>query len=118
MDQQFEGVPNSLFIPLWVRIEASKRFPEPLFDCVDSRGLRYAERYVRKTGGTSAAMHFAVDDPEAFAQEAGVGLVECEPFFGDARNLLKGKVGLCTKISMQVSDRPGRLKIIHARLEN
>lgn len=32
MDQRFEGVPDTLFIPLWARIEASKRFPELLFD--------------------------------------------------------------------------------------
>ncbi|MGN0071775.1 MAG: class I SAM-dependent methyltransferase [Atopobiaceae bacterium] len=89
---------------------------ELIFDCVDSRGLRYAERYVRETGNASAAMHFAVDDPEAFADKAGVALVECEPFFGDARKLLKSKVGLCTKLSMQVSDRQGRLKVIHVRL--
>jgi len=32
MDQRFEGVPDTLFIPLWARIEASERFPELLFD--------------------------------------------------------------------------------------
>lgn len=30
---------------------------ELIFDAVDSRGLRYAERYVEKTGNASAAMH-------------------------------------------------------------
>lgn len=89
---------------------------EVIFDCVDSKGLAYAERYVKKTGNTSAAMHFAVDDPGAFAQKAGVALIGCEPFFGDARRLLKGKLGLYTRISMRVTDRQGRLKVIHVKL--
>lgn len=213
MDQRFEGVPDTLFIPLWARIEASKRFPELLFDqlalalepalagralagttsefnllssavrvhvmdamaedfitahglfdlawtdavphdkpiliyaagvfpyfdeerivslmqdlrrifpgaelifdAVDSRGLRYAERYVEKTGNASAAMHFAVDDAAAFAEKAGVTLIAREPFFGNALRLLKGKIGLYTRISMQVCDRQDRLKVIRVKL--
>lgn len=89
---------------------------ELIFDAVDSRGLRYAERYVKKTGNASAAMHFAVDDAAAFVEKAGVTLIAREPFFGDALRLLKGKIGLYTRISMQVCDRQDRLKVIRVKL--
>lgn len=89
---------------------------ELIFDAVDSRGLRYAERYVKKTGNASAAMHFAVDDAAAFAEKAGVTLIAREPFFGDACRLLKGKIGVYTRISMRVCDRHGRLKVIRVKL--
>lgn len=89
---------------------------ELIFDAVDSRCLRYAGRYVKKTGNAFAAMQFAVDDAAAFAEKAGVTLIARKPFFGGARRLLKGKIGLYTRISMQACDRQGRLKVIRVKL--
>ena len=61
-------------------------------------------------------MHFAVDDAAAFAEKAGVTLIARKSFFGGARRLLKGKIGLYTRISMQACDRQGRLKVIRVKL--
>lgn len=89
---------------------------ELVFDAVNSTGIKYAEKYVKKTGNSSAMMYFYVDDCEAFARKAGCQLVEWRPFFRDARVMLKGKVGLYTRIAMSVTDRDARLKLLHLRL--
>lgn len=72
------------------------RFPgaELVFDATSTRGLGYANRYVRKTGNKSAEMHFAVDDAGVFADKTGTELLECRPFFTDARRLLWRKTHL------------------------
>lgn len=44
---------------------------ELLFDAVNSTGIKYAEKYVKKTGNDSAMMYFYVDDCEVFARKAG-----------------------------------------------
>lgn len=49
--------------------ELGRRFPgsELIFDATNAVGVRYADRYVRKTGNTSARIRFCVDDAQAFA---------------------------------------------------
>lgn len=89
---------------------------ELVFDAVNSTGIKYAEKYVKKTGNSSAMMYFYVDDCEAFAEKADCALIEWRPFFGDARAMLKRKVGLYTRIAMRVTDKDARLKILHLRL--
>lgn len=61
-------------------------------------------------------MHCAIDDPTAFAHQAGCELIEVRPFYADARRILKGKVGLYAKIAMAVTDRSGRAFLLHMRL--
>lgn len=89
---------------------------ELVFDAVNGTGIKYAEKYVKKTGNDSAMMYFYVDDCEAFAAKAGCTLLEWRPFFRDARTLLKKKVGLYTRIAMWVTDRDARLKLLHLKL--
>ena len=89
---------------------------ELVFDAVNSTGIRYAEKYVKKTGNDSARMYFYVDDCEAFAEKAGCTLIEWRPFFREARVMLKKKVGLYTRIAMWVTDRDARLKLLHLKL--
>lgn len=97
---------------------AQKRFTaaELIFDATNSTGLRYANRYVRKTGNTAAAMHFSIDDVSAFASEAGVRLIERRPFYTAARKVLAGKVNLYTRIAMAITDRTNRAFLVHVRL--
>ena len=89
---------------------------ELVFDATNTKGLEYVNKYVKKTGNSSALMYCAIDDPAAFAREAGCELVEVRPFYTAARRILKGKVNLYTKIAMVVADRTGRAFILHMRL--
>lgn len=97
---------------------AQERFPdaELIFDATNSTGLRYANRYVRKTGNTAATMHFSIDDASAFASEAGVQLIEQRPFYTAARKILANKVNLYTRIAMAVTDKARRAFLVHVRL--
>ena len=98
--------------------DAKKAFAdaELVFDATNTKGLEFANKYVRKTGNVSALMHCAIDDPAAFAREAGCELVEVRPFYTAARRTLKGKTGLYTRIAMAVTDRTGRAFILHVKL--
>lgn len=98
--------------------DAKKAFAdaELVFDATNTKGLEFANKYVRKTGNASALMRCAIDDPAAFAREAGCDLIEVRPFYTAARRILKGKVGLYTRIAMAVTDRTGRAFILHVKL--
>lgn len=98
--------------------DAKKAFAdaELVFDATNTKGLEFANKYVRKTGNASALMHFTIDNPAAFAHEAGCELVEVRPFYTAARRILKGKAGLYTRIAMAVTDRTGRAFILHVKL--
>ena len=89
---------------------------ELIFDATNTKGLEYTNRYVRKTGNESALMYCAIDDPTAFACEAGCELIEVRPFYANARRILKGKVGLYTKVAMAITDRTGRAFLLHMKL--
>ena len=89
---------------------------ELVFDATNTKGLEYVNRYVRKTGNASALMHCAIDDPAAFAREAGCELIEVRPFYTDARRILKGKVGIYAKVAMAITDRTGRAFLLHMKL--
>ena len=89
---------------------------ELIFDATNTKGLEYVNKYVKKTGNASALMYCAIDDPAAFACEAGCELLEVRPFYTAARRILKGKVNLYSKIAMAIADRTGRAFILHMRL--
>ncbi len=89
---------------------------ELVFDATNSKGLRYADKYVRKTGNQSAAMYFAVDDAHAFCDRAETEYLECRPFFTDARKVLRKRASLYTRIAMKVVDKDYRAKLIRMRL--
>ena len=89
---------------------------ELIFDATNTKGLEYVNKYVKKTGNASALMYCAIDDPAAFAYEAGCELVEVRPFYTAARRILKGKVNLYSKIAMAVADRTSRAFLLHMKL--
>ena len=80
-------------------IDKMKRiFPgaELIFDATNTGGLRYANKYVKKTGNESATMYFAVDDAKDFARRSGTELLECRSFFTDAEGS-SGERPLCIR---------------------
>lgn len=89
---------------------------ELIFDATNSTGIKYAQRYVKKTGNASAMMYFYVDDCEKFAEKAGAGLIAWRPFYTEARKMIGKNTGLYTRISMKVCDDLGRAKLLHLRL--
>ena len=95
-----------------------QRFPkgELIFDATNSIGIKYANKYVQKTGNTSAQMYFYVDDGAAFAQKCGMQLLEQRSFYTVARKMLKRKLKLYTRIAMKVCDDGGRTIILHLKL--
>ena len=89
---------------------------ELIFDATNEKGIKYANRYVRKTGNTSAVMYFFVNDGTAFARKTGTTLLERRTFFTDARKMLGKKLGLYTRIAMKVVDNGGRAILLHLKL--
>ncbi len=87
-----------------------------IFDATNSTGVKYAEKYVKKTGNTSAMMYFYVDDCEEFARKAKVKLIEWRPFYTQARKMIGKKTGLYTRIAMKVCDDLGRAKLLYLKL--
>lgn len=98
--------------------DAKKAFScaELVFDATNTKGLEFANKYVKKTGNESALMYCTIDDSAAFAREAGCELLEVRPFYTSARRILKGRVNLYTKVAMAVTDRTGRAFLLHVKL--
>ena len=98
--------------------DVKKRFPngELIFDATNEIGIKYANKYVQKTGNASAQMYFYVNDCPAFAQKCGMELLEQRTFYTAARKMLKRKLKLYTRIAMKVCDDGGRTVILHLKL--
>jgi len=95
-----------------------ERFPkgELIFDATNAIGIKYANKYVQKTGNTSAQMYFYVDNGAAFAQKCSMDLIEQRTFYTTARKMLKRKLKLYTRIAMKVCDDGNRTIILHLKL--
>ena len=81
---------------------------EVIFDAMTGKAIKYANEHIRKTGNTSAALHFSADSGKSIADRVGMTLLEERPFFGAARRQLKKKLKLYTRIAMKVVDEGGR----------
>ena len=92
----------------------AERIPkfELVLDATNTTGLKYANRYVKKTGNTDATMYFSIDDADMFSQEVGMKLVSIDGFFSDALLHCKG-MRLKTKIYMYFTDKLRRTMVIH-----
>ncbi len=86
---------------------------EVVFDATNTKGLRYTNKYVKKTGNDDAMMYFAVDDPAEFSSACDASLMSCTGFFEEAREILKKKTSLYTRVAMRICDNGGRVKILH-----
>jgi O-methyltransferase involved in polyketide biosynthesis len=58
---------------------------ELIFDATNETGIKYANKYVKKTGNTDALMYFYIDDSIEFSKKTGTKLIEESVFFTDAR---------------------------------
>jgi O-methyltransferase involved in polyketide biosynthesis len=89
---------------------------ELIFDATNETGIKYANRYVKKTGNTDAFMYFFIDDSIEFSKRTGTKLIEERVFFTDARKMLAKKLGLYTRIAMKVVDDKKRAVLVHLSL--
>ena len=89
---------------------------ELIFDATNKFGIRYTNFYVKRTGNSSALMHFYVENPNDFAKKAKCRLLESRPFYTDARKILSKKLGLYTKVSMKIADSRNQAMIIHLKI--
>ena len=89
---------------------------ELVFDATDEVGMKYANRYVKKTGNTTAPMNFYINDPEAFARACGAELLEQRPFFKDMEPGVRRRLKIGSRIAMMVADRKRRTIIVHLKL--
>ena len=95
-----------------------ERFPgsELVFDATNTKGVKYTNKYIHKTGNTAAEVHMAVDDPREFADKTGTVLLEVKTFYEDSRKVLGRKLTLYTRIAMKVVDDSGRARVFHLSL--
>jgi O-methyltransferase involved in polyketide biosynthesis len=89
---------------------------ELIFDATNETGLKYANRYVKKTGNDDALMYFYINDGAEFSKRTGTRLMEERVFFADARKILKKKLGLYARIAMKVVDDKKRAILLHLKL--
>lgn len=111
----FQYFPKNKIITM---IKKSKTlFPqgELLFDATNSQGLKFANRYVKKTGNKHAQMYFALDNLQEFTYLTNTNLVNISGFFASA---LKNchNLQLITRIFMYFSDKLHRTNIVHLKL--
>jgi O-methyltransferase involved in polyketide biosynthesis len=86
---------------------------ELIFDATNETGIKYTNKYVKKTGNTDALMYFYINDGMEFSKKTGTTLIEERVFFTDARKMLAKKLGLYTRIAMKVVDDKKRAILLH-----
>ncbi|MDR0732138.1 MAG: class I SAM-dependent methyltransferase [Treponema sp.] len=86
---------------------------ELIFDATNETGIKYTNKYVKKTGNADALMYFYVNDSTEFSKKTGTKLIEERVFFTDARKMLAKKLGLYTRIAMKVVDDKKRAILLH-----
>ena len=89
---------------------------EMVFDAVSQRGLaRMRKKYMKQVGHAEAEMFFHVDSAQALAARVGgdVRVLAEEPYY---RHIPRRGLKASTKLSMDVSDRLGMVKMIRLAL--
>lgn len=89
---------------------------EVIFDATNEVGIKYAQKYVKKTGNTSAMMYFYVNDAEEFSKEVDGQFIEVRGFFDVARKTIGKQCKLYTRIAMKVADENKRTILVHLKL--
>lgn len=88
---------------------------ELVFDATNTKGLKIANRYVKKTGNVNAQMYFSIDNVTEFTELTDTKLIDVQGFF--ARSLkICSNAKIITKLFMYFSDKWNRTKVIHLKL--
>ncbi|WP_317856068.1 class I SAM-dependent methyltransferase [Chakrabartyella piscis] len=89
---------------------------EMLFDAVNDFGLKFANRYVEKTGNKGAKMYFCVKTGGDFAKRSNTKLIKQGILFGKVSKKLKHKLRWKTKLYMFVNDWKETSMLVHIKL--
>lgn len=94
-------------------------FPEQelIFDATSTEGLRFTNRFIKRTGNAHAVMRFGIDDAKAFAQESNTALLEERLFFPEIRKKLGKRIRLITRLCMRLADKRKNAVILRLRLD-
>ncbi len=95
-----------------------KQFKEAeiLFDAVDEFGVRYAQKYVKKTGNKEAMLYFYVNEPKEFADKANMELISANGFYENISKQLYKKLKIYTKIATKIADSKMHAMILRFKL--
>lgn len=88
---------------------------ELVFDTTNSKGLKLANKYVKKTGNKNAQMYFSVDNAIEFSKLTHTELLEVDGFFRDALKYCH-RLKPMTKIYMYFADKWNRTMVVHLKL--
>jgi O-methyltransferase involved in polyketide biosynthesis len=97
-------------------VKKSFQNAELIFDATNETGIKYANKYVKKTGNADAFMYFYINDSIEFSKRIEAKLIEERVFFTDARKILAKKLGLYTRIAMKIVDDKKRAVLLHLRI--
>jgi len=89
---------------------------EIIFDATSKGGLKFTNRYVKKTGNTSALMYFYLNDCEEFASKSGTELIEERTFYPETLKMLSKELSFMTKLFMKIADSRKNAIILHLKL--
>lgn len=88
---------------------------ELVFDATNTKGLKIANRYVKKTGNVNAQMYFSIDNVTEFTELTDTKLIDVQGFFARALKICSN-AKFITKLFMYFSDKWNRTKVIHLKL--
>lgn len=93
-------------------------FPEQqlVFDATNTKGLKFTNRFIKRTGNADAIMTFAVDDSVEFAGKAHAELLEERLFFSGFQKILGKRANFISRLSMKNADWGKKTIILRLRL--
>ena len=113
----FQYLHHADVISIINQIKARFSVAELAFDATNKSGIKGAEKYVKKTGNTSAMMYFYIGSIEKFVKESNTTLIRKIPFYKNATRILKGKLKLSTRVTCFFGDRLGFTKLLYLKIK-
>lgn len=89
---------------------------ELIFDATSTKGLKFTNWFIKRTGNKNALMTFGIDDSRQFAEKAGAQLLEERLFFPEVRKKLGKRASLISRLCMENSDRGKKAIVLRLRL--
>ncbi|MBE6510109.1 MAG: class I SAM-dependent methyltransferase [Methanobrevibacter millerae] len=90
---------------------------ELIFDATSKGGLKFTNRYVKKTGNDSALMYFYVNNCKEFASKSNTILIEERTFYPKTLKMLSKELSFMTKLFMKIADSRKNAIILHLKLK-
>ncbi len=98
------------------KLQSQFKNAEILFDVTDEYGIKYVNKYVKKTGNENAMMYFYINSPKEFAATANITLISTNGFYGGISKELRKKLKLYTKIATKIADNKMHAMILRYKL--